>query len=468
MLPQKSSWAETKLITAGSNAELRESISSETLNVRSFRNRRFTLAVIGSLAAKGCAFGTQVLAIPFAIHFCGLPTYTLYLSLVAASLAPSMVLLRLGPRFVSEIAVMRQRGDEDGIAAHFRKSVVVTTVNCLLATVVVAALLSTQGFRSLFEGVGTESQVTLPLLALAVMSIVGGFIMTIEAVQSGLHETHILNARAAVANVLSCVLLCVAIPLYPSLWMLILVLQGVPLLTRVLNTIVFVWRYRSLVLLQSGRPAHILGDALKFTFTAGFCAYFATQAPLLLITTQVSDPSIAGMSAISIQIALQLLGLSMVLLAPCVPAMADAFAASDLEAVNQYRTCLKKSISTVALLSVIGGAIGGGLLSSKMGLSITVGAILMGSAGMLFAALVFEKLFFTILLTLAQPEKLSLVYAIVGVKSVAVFLGALLCVSVGYELFAIFAMSAIGFAIAVVPLRYFVDERFQFVGCIRE
>ncbi len=425
---------------------------------RAFRNQRYVFAVGGSIISKGLAFATQVLAIPIAIHWCGLPTYTLYLSLVAASLAPTMLLLRLGPKYVGMIATLHSTNDSNGIAAYFWKGMVLTTVSCLLAFLASMALIAIPNASSIFAGL-TLDTVSLPLALLCGVSIIGGFCQTIEQVQCGFHETHYINLRAGVANVISCATLLTFVPLFPNVITLIVALQVIPLISRIVNSAIFILRYR--VVFKDFRPqvcrVAVLSDALKFTFVAGFCAYMGVQAPLLLLATQTRSAEIAHASALSLQIVLQLLSIAGFLLVPSIPAIASAWAAADYESVRRYKNGISRILHGLCLIVVLTGFISGSLLSFKLGLQPQQGIILFGAAGLFFSVNAIEQFYFTHLLTIPNPVNASIIYAIVGAKSILIFMAALISVTVGAELYTLLIASLVAFVSSVVPLAALVQ-----------
>lgn len=423
------------------------------VNLRKFRNRRFILGLASSLVSKSAAFATQIIAIPVAIGYCGLDTYALYLSLVAASLAPAILLLRLGPSFVASVARFHQVDNQIALATHFRNSIGLTLVNCLAAGLLSIAAFYLLPLDKYFAGLSRGVDSVRPaLFLLSSLSILGCFFSTVESFQAGLHETHVLNARSVVSNILACVCLFTLLPFYPTVIGLIVVLQAIPFSTRFLNASLFIWRQRS-TLLQSqlSMPTKILGDSLRYTFTAGFCAYAGFQAPLLILTTQ-TDGRRAALYAIALQLVLQLQGVVAVMLAPTIPAIANAQESGESATVNNIRRGTMWAINAMGILAIVVSIFLCNWISPATELSHLSKLIIAISSAIFFWSMAFESFLFTYILTVGTASVRNSVYIFQAIRGLLVTLVAFLLTISGLDVWAISAMAACGILAAIIPL----------------
>lgn len=427
---------------------------------REFRNRRFTLGVVTSILSKAAAFGTQILAIPIAVRYCGLDTYALYLSLVAASLAPSILLLRLGPSFIARVAGHHQLRDRKALSAEFRNSIGLTLLNCIAAGLLSAAALYWLPITQFFSGLTQPGINVLPaLVLLSALNIVGCLFATIESFQAGLHETHMLYARSTISNVISLFLLLVIVPISPTLLTLVVILQVVPFLTRLANALLFMWRQRSILSHpSSGYPTNILSDALRFTFTVGFCAYVGFQAPLLILTTQ-TDVARAGFYAVAMQLVLQLQGLITVAMAPTIPALANAISAGEMYMVTRVKRWTMWAINALGLLAVPTAVFISSWSTPATELSYEARLVISVSAALFFWSIAFENFLFTFLLATRGGRSSELIYRSQTVRSLLVAFAAIVLTSLRLDLWALIAMALAGLIAAIVPLwRLSCDE----------
>ncbi|MCC7338458.1 MAG: hypothetical protein IT422_25485 [Pirellulaceae bacterium] len=399
------------------------------------------------------AFATQVLAIPIAIRYCGLDTYALYLSLVAASLAPSILLLRLGPSFISSVAKFHRLDDRHSLSAYFRNSIGLTSLNCVAAGLLSVAAFCLLPVDHFFKDLSAPGTTIVPTLAvLSFLSITGCFLSTVEAYQAGLHETHVLYVRSTVSNGLAIALLFVIIPFYPSVVGLLIVLQVVPFVTRLLNAAFFIWRQRMTLLLPSGdRTTNILGDAVRYTFMAGFCAYTGTQVPLLILTTQ-SNTNRAGLYAVAIQLVLQLQGVIAVMMAPTVPAIANALAAGEVKTVRRIQQGSIWLTNCVGMLVACASAILSQWFELSTGISYLARLSIALSAGLFFWSMAIESVLLSLLLTRMSGRSSNAIYVSQGIRSISVALAALTFTVAGLDLWAFLAMAVCSLFVAIIPL----------------
>lgn len=422
-----------------------------TSKAADFRAQRLVWGLVTSFISKGAAFVTQLLAIPVAIKFCGVSVYADYLTVLAASLAPSVFLLRFGPDFVSKVSTFHFSADDGELASYLQRSFKLTLVNCLIAGFVAIVVISTVPLDYLL-GREQSAGLLVPLVVLSGMQVVSGCFATVEAFQAGVHETHILYIRSTFSNVIAALLLFLLIPFAHSLLVLLLVLQGVPFITRFANFAVFL--VRNSKLWNSASHANVsyrtlLTDSLGYTFAMGFCGYLAFQFPLLLFLSE-TGPVDGEIYAISLQIVLQLQGLIVVLLAPVVPAIGGAIAEGDATSIFRiWRriTCgiLFLGASLACGIVVLEQWFATFELVSRLNFLIEFGIVL------LFVTTALETCFQTFLLAIVRRKLRFRVFGILGMKSVIIAIGLLVQQSFNVLEWSLVYLAATTFFISAIP-----------------
>lgn len=331
---------------------LRGELMATVHEANAFRDRRLVLGLGTSIVSKIAAFVTQILAIPIALKYCGANTYALYLGLVALSLGPSVVLVRFGPDFVARISKLQHLHDSTLLAATFKTALKMTLATCLAALSVAIGVVWFLPLGDYLDRLAETGNVSLqPIVLLVSISIIGGLFATIESVQAGLHETHMLFVRSTISNVISAVFVFVVVPRNPSLLTLICTFQVIPFLTRLVNAIYFISRNWDLLSKTgtSGAPvSSLLADAFAFTVMSGVCAYLAFQAPILYLSAE--SGALGSLYAISLHLVLQVQGVVLVIVAPVVPALASAYASGDRVVVQRYWRFAVYGVTVVGLL----------------------------------------------------------------------------------------------------------------------
>ncbi len=417
----------------------------------SFRNRRFLLAVVFSIISKVVSFGVQVMAIPIAISYCGMSTYVLYVQTVAVSLGPCVLLLRLGPRFVGIISILHSNGDSGQLTMTTRKGLYYTIIACGVAGSVTVAVL----FSPKFQFFSQQPEVKLAFIILGCSSLVGGLFQSIEAIQSGMHETHLISASYTISNVLSILLIVTAIPVFANLISLVIVLHVVPLISRTIFAISFLFRHRENLFTLSGvnRTDHsILLDAVNYTFMSGFCAYLGFQAPFLALTSTSMEVGVSQILTLAFQFSLQALGLLGIVFVPMVPVMANAWNSGDLMLLASYRRNILFIIFGSVFVGMAVGTIAGLWSLSFLNISRFQLISAVVSAGAFLGILGLEQFLTTYLLTIASGTVALRVYVITCLRSILVFCTALTAIVFGLHLYAMSLMAVVIAITSCLPM----------------
>jgi O-antigen/teichoic acid export membrane protein len=429
---------------------------SQYRGAKAFRNSRFRFGVAASGVSKLTALFAKFFAIPIAITYCGSQTYTLYLGLVAASMFPSILLLRMGPPYIARVSRLHQADDFEGLAVAFRASLVLTGFNAILTSIFFVCLILIFPLQALVSsGDGNDVSLVLPLVVLTSTTILGGFLSTVEAFQAGLHETHVLSLRATVANVFTAVFLIFLVPVLPGLFSLIFVLQLIPFITRVGNCLLFISRHRRNVFETRFAYADVrelLPDAWGFTFVAGFCGFVGFQLPILLVTTIASGPLVSVL-AIAFNVILQLISSLSLILGPAIPALANATATQDYKAVQSLRTNLLLACHAIAILVCSGCLAASLFLADQLGIESSRCASMFLSAGIFFWAMALEAVESNYLYAIGSVREVRRSYFIIAARSILNAGCLTILLSLNVQETAFWCLAILTTLISVIPLK---------------
>ena len=382
-----------------------------------FRNHRYFLAVSWSLAAKVIAFGTQVLAIPIALHYCGPREYACYVALSAWSLMPSLLSARLGPRYVTRISAFHQSDSKQEISLCFKKGLRIALCGATLSTILL--LLMSGYFGYLEASVVSEYLTVFALLSL--INICGGLLQTVESVQTGVHQTHRHYMRAVISSLISWVLLLTYVSNYPSIFALAVTLQFVPLATRILNAQRFLyfnpWMLKRSESKQEDGDKELTSDAIKYTFVAGICGYFGAQGPCLYAMSHANLESIGNSIAIALPMVMQLIGLASLFVLPSIPLIANARACGDHDSLQRFVRRLFLIFGAVGTLATLTGCVAGAYWSGELEITALNGMTVFGGAALFASVMSIEFFLYSYMLSVGKLKTATSIYLLLGFRS---------------------------------------------------
>lgn len=323
---------------------------SNQQNARRFRTTRLWYAIIWSIISKTIGSAVQILGIPFAIHALGVEGYATYAALIAVCALPAVFTIRYGPDITAEAAMAFENGDVAKVRRFLWSTSTtsfVTVIALFLATIVIFAIAPTGG------QIGQHFYSALFLLCCGLLTV---SFTTVETIQAACQENHLLSVRGTISGLVSIVLLISLLPVFPSLFMLIFCLNGVPVLTKFINAILFLIRKPNLL---PHRPDWDLRLGLKyakrgatFTLAAGIAAYLCHQLPVLLAAIYLPVVQAAVVAA-SLQVILQFHSIISLITTPLVPAIADSIAKRDFRWAKQS---LERVTATVVGYGILAGS----------------------------------------------------------------------------------------------------------------
>jgi hypothetical protein len=419
----------------------------------SFRNYRLKLGICFGLGSKMSAVALQALALPLAIKFCGAELYATYLSLVAASLLPSVLLMRLGPAITARVAKLSGINDQNGLGLLFTNSLVLAFSNAGLSAILALIALTTIPVEHILPPTISAQSIYTTLTILACVSIGGAMFMTIETFQAGMHETHTLAIRATVSNILAAIAITAFIPRYPSIYTLILALQLIPFAARIINALAFLRNYHSYFALDKvnrGYLRNLIPDALGYTLVAGLGNYIYYQLPILLITTLVYG-SIATALTIAIDVLMQSLRGLNIFLSPSIPALADAVASRDFKAFRRIVAFLILGVNATAFLLLSCLFIGSQLLQATFSLSRIETYILFLSFFVAFWAIATEAVTANAIFASGSHGEVNSAYWRLGLRSIISTAAILMLIAIGRPESTLLAMFVTVLTISVIP-----------------
>jgi len=418
-----------------------------------FRNQRFKLGVVNSIASKISAVALQLIAVPIAIKACGAEAYSLYLGLVAASMLPSVFLMRMGPAFIAKISSTYETGDLPKLAVLLRGSLLITIANAFLAGVAATLALNYLPLNIIFGKSPLAQDVVHYITILSLISIGGALFSTIEAFQAGLHQTHVLAIRATVSNIVAALSLVFVLPAAPNVLTLILTIQAIPFAFRLINAVFFITSERRMFysdISTKGALKGIFSDAISFTLVAGVSNYAGYQLPLLLVSTMLAGPMV-GVITISIDVILQLIRGLGVILGPSVPALAGAHRAHDRKSVRRLILTIFISGNVLAGTVAVTSLAAVSLFHASIDLPRDVLMLLVSSASAFYWMLTLETISASSIYAIGSEPSISRTYISQALRCFTSSLVVFSAISFGGQNLTLALMAAATLVCSVIP-----------------
>lgn len=311
-------------------------MQSEKVPQRS-TNLVFWRAVSFLGAAKVAAVSSQALALPIAIKYCGLETYSLYLAMVALTMLPASFLIRLSPAFVGRTAFLSTFGDKAKASLHFKTGVLLSAigavVSLLVSLFVVLFAAHAPTMKPNFDFANLVS-----FLTLLVLTIGSGFVMAVETHQSGMQESDLQARRALISSAVSILCLVFFVPAYGTLLSLVLSINAVQFVSRLINAFLYLKRHS--FLRDGAWPkrkdlSRGAAESIPFTVVSGPFVFLSFHCPIVLLSLEPQN-EIAPFAIVMIQLSIQLVGFLNLVIVPIVPAIAAAVANDQIRSLNRY------------------------------------------------------------------------------------------------------------------------------------
>lgn len=316
---------------------------------RQLRTRSLQASLVCAILARCSGAVLQLIAIPVAVHHLGTAGYAALLGLVAFSLMPVALSIRLGPSFVAENSADFVASNLDSMRTRlWSTTLVVCTIQGLLGVVgtIIAYFASDLGYLdSVFEKTTDEPSPFTLLVFLLGIHLCGGVCLIFEEVQAAMQRQYFISIRTLVANLVAILSVVYLFPMCPSLSALIIILYGIPLIGRAVNVLVFVCSHSELFPQASSFHLRIglstVRSAIIYTAVAGVGAYGANQLPLMPGAIFLESGSVAQFGC-CVQLLLQGFSVLSMFVVPYIPALGHSLAADDLRwtQVSFLRLCV--------------------------------------------------------------------------------------------------------------------------------
>jgi O-antigen/teichoic acid export membrane protein len=206
---------------------------------RSRRSALLRFAIGSSAVSKACALALQLVAIPLVYRALGQHQYELFLLITGAVSAIAFAQLGAGPGLTHGLATAAARGSREEEAALINAAFRLVSVAALGAAAVIVILLRVIPPHLVFGAEFAEERVAIvragdiTVLVFAAQLISG----VVDSALAGYQEQVFTSVGSAISNLVSLVLILLVCAYTPSLSSVILVLFGVPTLSRVGNFI---------------------------------------------------------------------------------------------------------------------------------------------------------------------------------------------------------------------------------------
>lgn len=390
--------------------------------------RRFKQSVVLSVMAKLSACVLQLISIPIAVRYLGVDGYAAFATILAASLAPQMFVLRHGPILTGPIAAMFSVGDWPAIALRMWAAFGASLLSMVLSILAFASLYGLGALQGLVTSEGSAVPMVLgTMLFLTAMHLFIPLLIVFEDTQAALHESHLQGLRVTIGNVLAMIAIAFLVPHAPSLFCYAVALTGPPFLVRAMNAFMFLFRYRRLLLkFPKYMPAQIRISAhngLLFTAVVGVGAYASNQLPIIAAATFLTEAQTASVSVIQ-QLTLVAFAFGSVLGVGFLPAFNTCLSSGNPDWVRRTLQRIEQSFVGLGIICVLGFVLFGRPLHNfllRMDLAIPREAIWF--AGVYAVLLIIENFYFLLATSIRQSGRSSLLFTVrAGLTGLAAYI----------------------------------------------
>jgi O-antigen/teichoic acid export membrane protein len=327
------------------------------------RSGLLRLAMIGSFFSKISGLALQAIAIPLVYHSLGQHRYELYLLLTAALATVGLAQLGAGPGLTQGIATanaLGKRHDEGSLlAGAFRLTGVATLIGGGIVLSIIHLVPPERVFGSAFVN---DRGTILTAANLCVIVLMAQMLFgVVDSALAGYQEQVFTSVGSMVANLLSIGVLFIVCRNAPTVTGVILVLYGVPTLSRIANLLALFFRRPYLLrgLLQSSRGfyATLMNVGLAFwAIQLGGVIEQHGGTYVLAHLSSTHDTDLFGV----VYRALVLAGAVVnIITVPLWPAITDAIAHRDIDWIHRSYARVRRALTVysclLAFIVVIGG-----------------------------------------------------------------------------------------------------------------
>jgi len=310
-------------------------------------------AILSSLPTKFANIIVQLVLLPIYATAIGTERFGAYTNIVALLGFIGMANLALGPATALRLA-RNVDGDQDADRVTVSSTVAIFLVSALaevlLLVGVLAVLPPETWLDKKFAPIMPEAVIAFWLvLGLNVLQRVG---TVVEFVRLGRQEQSINNLAMGGATLLMIVGLLVGRVLFPSLWLLPLIITGPIVLAAFANGFFLLRHHRYLVPRRAAVQKPAVLEVLRINLASAvmYVADYLTLPAFILIFTPVSTVQAVSAVGVLMNIHRLALGVMATVTTPAYPALAQAVAAGDSDWAN-------RAFGKIRLFAIVYGAV---------------------------------------------------------------------------------------------------------------
>jgi O-antigen/teichoic acid export membrane protein len=327
------------------------------------RSALLRLAVVSSTMSKVFGLGLQAIAIPLVYRSLGQHRYELYLLITAALSTIAISQMGAGPGLTQGIATANASGERSDEAALFHAAFRLTAATAFIASLVLLAVLHHVSPETLFGSpFAGERKAILGIAHVCVFVVIAQIISgVVDSALAGYQEQVFTNIGSMVSNILSIAMLIIVCRSYPSISNVIVVLYGLPTLSRVTNLVGLLYRRSYLIpgFLQSARGRYAVLLNVGMAFWAIQLGSLVEQHGGTYVLSHLSSTRETNLFAIVYK-TLSLVGsVNIVVTQPLWPAFTDAIARRDFEWIDRAYRRIRRALTlfscTVAMFMALLG-----------------------------------------------------------------------------------------------------------------
>jgi O-antigen/teichoic acid export membrane protein len=327
------------------------------------RNALLRWAMIGSASSKASGLALQAIAIPLVYHSLGQHRFALYLLLTAVLAAMSLAQMGAGPGLTQALAranAAQRRGEEASLLnAAFRLTAAGALIGGCVVLLIIHLVAPERLFGAAFANDRLEVLASANVCVFVLMAqMVSG---VVDSALAGYQEQVLSSVGSMLGNLLSLVLVLVICRYAPTIIGVVVVLFGVPTLSRLANLVALYLRRPYLLhgVLESSRGfyAPLLNIGLAF-WTIGLCSLIAQNGGTFLLA-RLSSTHDTDLFAIVYRYLTLASSAVNVITQPLWPAITDAIAHRDTDWIRRSYARILRALSVysglLALVSISAG-----------------------------------------------------------------------------------------------------------------
>jgi len=330
---------------------------------RAKRSTLLRLAIVSSSLSKACALLLQVIAIPLVYRSLGQHRYELYLLMTGALATLAIAQLGSGPGLTQGIAKAHAAGNDSQEASLISAAFRLTALTAIIGAGIILAILHLSPPALIFgSAFSAERPAIVGIADVCVFVLMAQIIAgVVDSALAGYQEQMFTNIGSMISNLLSVGLLIWVCGNNPTITGVIVVLFGVPTLSRVVNVVILYFRRPYLVqgVFRSCRGSYAVLLNVGLAFWTMQLGGLIEQHSGTYVLAHLSTSEATVLFAIVYK-SLTLIGsVNVIVTQPLWPAFTDAIAHRDFDWIERSYAKIRRALTvfscTVGVLMVMLG-----------------------------------------------------------------------------------------------------------------